>query len=244
MSDNADQVVTNVDTTDGHWLAWRWVIAGSVVVVLAFVFWLASSRGPQVVGTSPATAALDLSVQQYRAGQYEDAVASAKAALQTNPESFEAYNNLAVSYLGLRRFDEAVAAAQDAIRLAPDFQLAKNNLAWIQREKAQASGGSVQAAPVARSPAAAALLNQSLEHSQAGRYKECMDSAAQSAKLDPSSARAFSNIGFCAGKLGLWDEATRNLQEAVRLDPNFQLAKNNLAWAQQEKSRAEAAKGR
>jgi len=33
-----------------------------------------------------------------------------------------------------------------------------------------------------------------------------------------------------------WDEGIHAEQEAVRLDPDFQLAKNNLAWAQQQKA--------
>jgi hypothetical protein len=33
-----------------------------------------------------------------------------------------------------------------------------------------------------------------------------------------------------------WDGGILAAQEAVRLDPNFQLAKSNLAWAQQPKA--------
>jgi hypothetical protein len=102
---------------------------------------------------------------------------------------------MAVAYLGLRKYAEAVRAAEEAIRLKPDYQLAKNNLAWIQRE---------QANPTAPPTPAATLLSDSLKHAQAGRFKECVDAARQSAKLDPKSSRAFNNAGFCAGNLKLW----------------------------------------
>ena len=105
----------------------------------------------------------------------------------------------------------------------------------VPTEKAQAAASPVSAAQAAE---AADLLDQSLQHYQAKRFTECLVAAAQSARLNPSSAPAFNNAGICAGNLQLWDEAIRNTQEAIRLDPDFQLAKNNLAWMQQEKLKA------
>ena len=79
------------------------------------------------------------------------------------------------------------------------------------------------------------ILNQSQQHYQAGRFKECIAMARRAVKLNPKSKQAFNNIGICAGNLQLWDEAIQNMQEALRLDPNFQVAKNNLAWLRQQR---------
>ncbi|HXJ80110.1 MAG TPA: hypothetical protein VMS64_15665 [Candidatus Methylomirabilis sp.] len=128
---------------------------------------------------------------------------------------------------------------QDAIRLGPDFQLAKNNLAWILQEKAKAAGQPAPA-PKPGSAEAVAFLNQSLEHAQAKRFRECIDTATQATKLNPGSARAFNNIGICAAILNLWNEAIKNTEEAHRLDPTLQLARNDLAWMQAEKRKAQA----
>ena len=38
--------------------------------------------------------------------------------------------------------------------------------------------------------------------------------------------------------MGMWDDGIRAAEEAVRLKPDFQLAKNNLAWAQSQKQGA------
>jgi tetratricopeptide (TPR) repeat protein len=207
--------------------------------MLVFAFWIVNSGNQaSVAQSSSAAAALKRSLERYQAGRYEEAIAAAKEALEENPGSAEAYNNLAVSYLGARRFDEAIHAAQEAVRLKPDFQLAKNNLAWIQREKTRANGVPGQAP----APSAGNLLNQSMQHAQAGRFKECIETATQFTKVNPKSAEAFNNIGFCAGKLQQWDAAIRNTQEALRLNPKFQLAKNNLAWLQQQKLQSGAAK--
>lgn len=213
--------------------AWRWAIGAVVVLLLAHPLaglTMGEGQTAEVAQPTANASALQLSFEHYQAGRYQDAIAAAKAALAADPNSADAYNNLAVSYLGLQMYDEAIQAAQDAIRINPDHQLAKNNLAWIQQEKANAANP-----PAALTPAGT-LLNASLQHFRAGRYKECIEAATQSAKLDPKSAEAFNNIGICAGNLQRWDEAIRNTEKALQLRPDFQLAKNNLAWMQQQKA--------
>lgn len=233
MTEDVNQPAEDSGKGHGLWRVWRWVIAVAVVVMLVFALRMAGSRDEAPVPQSAASAgAVQLSLQHYQAGRYQDAIAAAQTAIAANPDSAEAYNNLAVSYLGLSRYDEGIQAAQDAIRLRPGFRLALNNLAWIQQEKAKAAGPPVQSTP------AGILLDQSVQHYQAGRFKECMDTATQAANLNSNSARAFNNIGICAGNLKLWDEAIRNTQEAIRLDPSLQLARNNLVWMQQERLKA------
>jgi tetratricopeptide (TPR) repeat protein len=206
-----------------------WVSAVVTLVVLLGA-WASEAKQTTPGDTATADKHLQASFEHYNAGRYDEAITAAKAALAANPNMADAYNNMAVSYLGLRRFDEGIQAARDAIRLKPDFQLAQNNLAWIQREQASAANPPVPPTP------AETLLTDSLRHAQAGRFTECVESAKQSAKLDPTSTGAFNNAGFCAGNLKLWDEALKDMREAIRLDPNNQLAKNNLAWIEQQKA--------
>lgn len=68
-------------------------------------------------------------------GKYLESIAAAHGALKLNPNSAEAWNNIAANYESLHRWDDAIAAAQKAIALKPDFQLAKNNLAWSVAQK-------------------------------------------------------------------------------------------------------------
>jgi tetratricopeptide (TPR) repeat protein len=78
---------------------------------------------------------INRSLLQYRQGQYEQAIDSARRALQLDPNSAEAWNNIAAGDEGLHHWDEGIAAARKAIALKPDFQLAKNNLAWSLYQK-------------------------------------------------------------------------------------------------------------
>ncbi len=93
---------------------------------------------------------------------------------------------------------------------------------------------SMTVAPAQRQSEIDSLLTESVDYSSAGKFRECMEASTRAAELDSSSSRAFNNVGFCAGKLGLWDEAIENLEKAVQIDPGNEHAKNNLAWAQQK----------
>jgi protein O-mannosyl-transferase len=79
---------------------------------------------------------LDLSMRQYQAGRYAEAIDSARKALTLRPGYPEAYNNLAAANASMKRWDDAIQAAREAVRLKPNFQLARNNLAWAEQEKA------------------------------------------------------------------------------------------------------------
>lgn len=84
---------------------------------------------------------LELSLQQYRAGKYEDCIATARRIIERWPDLAAAHNNVAAAAAALGRWDEAIAAARQALTLQPDFALARNNLAWAEAEKRKAGAG-------------------------------------------------------------------------------------------------------
>jgi len=102
--------------------------------------WARAEKGEagEVSAASPLHTAqyfLNVSLQYYEAGRYQDCIAAAREALQRDPDMAEAYNNLAAGSASLGMWDEAIRAANEAIRIKPDFQLARNNLAWALDQK-------------------------------------------------------------------------------------------------------------
>jgi tetratricopeptide (TPR) repeat protein len=77
---------------------------------------------------------LNLSLAFYRTREYEKSVEMAQKALELNPNSAEAYNNICAANCGLKKWDEAVTACGKALAINPDFQRAKNNLNWALGE--------------------------------------------------------------------------------------------------------------
>ncbi len=54
-------------------------------------------------------------------------------------------------------------------------------------------------------------------------------------KLRPDYAGAYNNIAAAYQSLGLWDEAIAAAGQAVRLKPDFRLARKNLHYSQKQK---------
>jgi tetratricopeptide (TPR) repeat protein len=55
-------------------------------------------------------------------------------------------------------------------------------------------------------------------------------------QLRSDYAEAYNNIAAGHQALGEWDEAIAAAQEAIRLRPDFQLARNNLAWSLRQRA--------
>lgn len=78
---------------------------------------------------------ITLSLLQYRNQEFEQSLKSAEKALEFDPSSPYAYNNIAAARASMGLWDDAIAAAEKALRLKPDFAVARNNLNWALREK-------------------------------------------------------------------------------------------------------------
>jgi Flp pilus assembly protein TadD len=79
---------------------------------------------------------LDLSLRLYNEGDYTGSLDAARRVLQVQPNSAEAYNNIAAAHAALGQWAPAIEAARQALVLRPDFPLARNNLAWALSQQA------------------------------------------------------------------------------------------------------------
>jgi len=79
-------------------------------------------------------------------------------------------------------------------------------------------------------------LNLSYQLCTAHQPWQCIAAAKMALAILPTSAEAYNNIAAAYEDLGRWDEAIQAAREAVRLKPDFQLAKNNLAWSESQKA--------
>lgn len=73
---------------------------------------------------------LNISLQLYNAGRYEDCIKACEKAIELKPDYSEAYNNMCTAYNMLKKWDKAAEACKKAVALKPDYTLAKNNLNW------------------------------------------------------------------------------------------------------------------
>ena len=190
------------------------------------------SVAESVLRTPPDTTAafwINQSLQQYRAGAYQQSIQSAQRALALDPKSAEAYNNIGAANGAMQQWEQAVSNEQQALRLQPGMQIAQNNLAAFLQKKSPA------APPSRTDPRAAELVNQSLTLNQAAKFQESITAARAALQIDPGSSVAWNNIAANYEALRQWDQAIEAAQKAISLQPDFQLAKNNLAWSESQK---------
>ncbi|QMV19929.1 tetratricopeptide repeat protein [Granulicella sp. 5B5] len=187
---------------------------------------LAMLRGRGMPASS-AAAKINASLTAYRTGEYAKAIAEAQQALALDPRSALAYNNIGAAYGAMARWDDAIANVNKALVLDPTLQIAKNNLTLYEQKK-QARAGT-------EPMTAAEWINRSLALNQAGNFEASLQAAQQALTLDMHSAEAWNNIAAANEAMHRWDDAIAAAKKAIALKPDFQLAKNNLAWSESQK---------
>jgi tetratricopeptide (TPR) repeat protein len=80
-------------------------------------------------------------------------------------------------------------------------------------------------------PSAESYFDQSLHDYQVGRFAASIEKARLALARRWNYPAAWNNIAASYNALGLWEDGIRAAEEALRLQPDFELAQNNLAWA-------------
>ncbi len=140
-------------------------------------------------------------------------------------EQADEYHNLATELADHGRRTEADAVQNQSIRMAASGQRMSAELARLQPARLNA-----------RTPEES--VDASLEDYNRGDFGQCVYDATQSLKLRPGMPSAWNNIALCNGELGNWDAAVAGAIEALRIEPESDVVKQNLAWATAQKDRA------
>ncbi len=84
----------------------------------------------------------------------------------------------------------------------------------------------------------AALADLGLAYINNEMYNESIETLKKVISLNPKNSIALNNLGVAYGCIKDWDNGIKFCQLSLKQDPNFQLAKNNLKWMQDEKQKA------
>lgn len=170
-------------------------------------------------------------------GRRDQAISEFRAAIVLSPARMDARLLLLQSYADQRDFAALTPLAVDTLKLAPDDPAA--------RRFAEMRPGPVRAtASAGLSVSPEALIELSLQAYQKKDYAACITFAQAALQMRSGYAEAYNNITAANNALGRWDDAIQAGREAVRLKPDFQLARNNLQWAEWQKTHAAAERKR
>ncbi len=153
-----------------------------------------------------------------------EAIAQLQTAIALNPPRLLQHEELIQAELERGDHTAALQAAQKTLAIAPADTLA---LSILQHPPI------TSATPPQLT--AADWINLSLAQYSHGDYRASIVSAQSALHLDPVMAEAYNNIGAGYAALHQWHDAIAADQEAVRLNPHLQIARNNLAWAISQK---------
>ncbi|HEX4696306.1 MAG TPA: tetratricopeptide repeat protein [Candidatus Udaeobacter sp.] len=146
-----------------------------------------------------------------------------KDALRLAPASPDSYTYYARYLLSHSRADEARAFLQSALDLSSTDVTARDLLTQANRQAVNQ--------PATQTPES--YLGSSLQLYREERYVESIAASRAALVLRPNYAEAWNNIGAAYNKLGRYDKAAEACAEALRIKPDFQLARNNLQYARE-----------
>ena len=169
-------------------------------------------------------------------GRPDDAEASFILAQNYDKNNPEVYYHYANWLLGRNRIDEAKKNVDQALVLSPAHSSAKSLLAIIISKGANTL--TAQATEALESPSADKYINLSLAYYKKGLFIEAIEACNNALEINPKLPVAYNNMCSALNQLKKWEEAEAACLKAVALDANYQLAKNNLRWAQTELRKA------
>lgn len=184
---------------------------------------------------------VNLGVAYQNAGQPKRSIPLFEKAIELQPGSAIAWNDLGVGYLMIKQFPEAEQALAKAIQLDPEFQLAKNNIAWLDQERKvfMEELQKVEAVPEAERTSKQ-MIELGLKYYSIGDYQKSIDVFRKCIEKDPGSSLAYNNLGTSYMFLKNYPEAIKAFEKAIELEPQEGLYKNNLKWAKDEMAAATA----
>lgn len=160
-------------------------------------------------------------------------------AIELNPNGAIAYNNLGVAYTMLQQYQNGIDACTKAMQLDTAFQLAKNNFNWASEEKNKVLNTikEQEKIPVSKRDAAFGI-EYGLNYFKIGNYNKSIEIWNAIAEKDMKNIQVLNNIGTAFMMKNQVEDAIVLFKKVLEVEPDNQLAKNNLGWAMTEKERA------
>lgn len=159
-----------------------------------------------------------------------DAIRHYQTAVEEQPWLATAHYNLGTAYLRAGEYDEAESALREAIHLEPDYVDALGNLGLLLA----ATGHERDARPFFERAAAAApnnavaLGNLGAYHLNAGSPEAAITLLRRSVVADPNYVDGWVNLALAHLRTGDTESARQYADNALRLDPNNQRAREVL----------------
>ncbi|XP_074589523.1 uncharacterized protein LOC141845357 [Curcuma longa] len=174
---------------------------------------------------------LNLSHENYKAGNYNKALEYSNDVYIKNPKRTDNLLLLGAIYYQLQDFDACIAKNQEALAIDPHFPECYGNMAnaWKEKGDINLAIQLYQTALKLRPNFADAWSNLASAYTRIGRLNDAAQCCRNALALNPRLVDAHSNLGNLMKAQGLYQEAYNCYLEALRVQPTFAIAWSNLA---------------
>ncbi|HKA35328.1 MAG TPA: tetratricopeptide repeat protein [Thermoanaerobaculia bacterium] len=191
----------------------------------------------RAVETDPTDAAArnDYGVFLSRADENDAAVEQLSEAVRLSPQTAVFHANLGRAYRKKGMVKEAERELAEAARLSPrdaEVSIALGHLLRDQKRFDEAASAYRSACQIDPSSEEAAS-GLSVVLIEAGKPEEAETVLVKAVETDPKGASLWNNLGVARTKRGNYAGAVQAFQKAIDLDGNFEIARANLARAEQ-----------
>jgi tetratricopeptide (TPR) repeat protein len=164
-------------------------------------------------------------------GKANQAIETAKLAIQLRPDYGVAHFNLGNFYATQGRFDLAQTHFEETLRLYPNYAEAHRNFGQLLAQQGDLEGGirefrkAIDLNPSLDEP----YLNLGVALAKLGRMEDAIHALRQAVAVAPESVAARNYLGRIYAAQGRYDEAATVFQDALRIRPNYAEAHESLA---------------
>ena len=166
---------------------------------------------------------LNLGLALHRLGRLEEAAGAFETVTRLDGDRADGWCNLGGTLRTLGRLEESVAALQHALRLDDELLPAYTNLACahLDRKEAMEALRASRAALAVRSDHAPAHRTAAAALVLGGEHTAAEQELRAAAELDPHSPDIAAELGDVLRRLDRFDEADREYERALSIDPGF-----------------------
>jgi Flp pilus assembly protein TadD len=169
-------------------------------------------------------------IAMYQHGYLDQAAASFRQVIGTDPENAEAYYNLGTLYLRTNDIAQARHFLEQTLKVKPDYAEAWNNLGMIAAQQGEFESAiqNFQHALTLRPGFVIALVNLGNLYRRARQYDAAERLLTQALAAQPDDPEVNYSLGMLYAQRDRADLAEKYLRAAIALRPDYPEALNNL----------------
>lgn len=178
-------------------------------------------------------ASTKLSFVLYRAGDQEESLRQAKAALAETPENAEAHKNAGLALEELRKFDAAEHEFREALRIKPNYEVVQYDLGILFTAKGDLDGAIAAYTKALRlnSKDVNAQFNLGYTYNQKKDYDNAIKALREAKKLDPRNVDIRRELGSTLMHANQSAQAVVEFRELEAMAPESEVCHLCLASA-------------